>query len=58
MNTYLYADDSPMLLSIQMIADPLQEMLWEFALETAFDSPCLRSCQVYCGQKKIGRAHV
>ena len=46
MSTYLYADDTPMLLSIQMVADPLGEMLWNFTLETGGDSPCLRSCQV------------
>ena len=53
MSTYLYADDTPMLLSIQMVADPLGEMLWNFTLETGGDSPCLRSCQVYCGQTAL-----
>lgn len=39
-----------MLLSIRMIADPLEELLWDFTLEEAGDSPCLRCWQVYCGQ--------
>ena len=53
MNTYLFAEDTPMLLSIQMVADPLEELLWNFTLETADDTPCLRGCQVYCGQTSL-----
>ena len=45
--------DSSMMLSIQMIADPLEEMLWDFTLETAGDSPTLRCCQVFCGQATL-----
>ena len=53
MNTNFNADEGPMLLSIQMVADPLDEMLWDFTLETAGDAPCLRGCQVYCGQSAL-----
>lgn len=53
MNTNLNPAEGAMLLSIQMIADPLDELLWEFTLETAGDAPCLRCCQVYCGQTNL-----
>lgn len=46
-------NDFSMLLSIQMVADPLEEMLWEFTSETAGDTACLRGCQVYCGQSAL-----
>ena len=42
-----------MLLSIQMIADPLDELFWDFTLEAAGDTPCLRCWQVYCGQTEL-----
>ena len=42
-----------MLLSIQMIADPLDELFWDFTLEVTQDSPCLRCWQVYCGQTEL-----
>lgn len=42
-----------MLLNIQMIADPLSEMLWNFALETTDDSTVLRCCQIFCGQSPL-----
>lgn len=53
MNTNLNPAEGAMLLSMRMIADPLEEMLWDFTLETAGDTPCLRCCQVYCGQKDL-----
>mgnify|MGYP002521500339 CR=1 FL=1 len=53
MNTNLNTDDGSMLLSIQMVADPLDEMLWDFTLEAAGDTPCLRCCQIYCGQTAL-----
>ena len=53
MNTNLNPAEDAMLLSMRMIADPLEEMLWDFTLETAGDTPCLRCCQVYCGQKDL-----
>ena len=50
MNTNLNPAEGAMLLSMRMLADPLEEMLWDFTLEAAGDVPCLRCCQVYCGQ--------
>lgn len=42
-----------MLLSMQMIADPMNELLWDFSLITPGDSPSLRCCQVYWGQTAL-----
>ena len=42
-----------MLLSIQMIADPMDELFWEFGLYTKGDRPCLRSCLLYYGQTSL-----
>ena len=53
MNANLNILEDGMPLSIQMIADPLDELLWDFTLETSGDSPSLRSCQVYCGQSAL-----
>lgn len=53
MDTNFGTKNAAMLLSIQMVADPLDEMLWDFTLETAGDTPCLRCCQVYCGQNAL-----
>ena len=53
MDTNFGTENTAMLLSIQMVADPLDEMLWDFTLETAGDTPCLRGCQVYCGQSAL-----
>ena len=50
MNTNQNNSTGAMLLSVQMIADSLDELFWDFTLETAGDTPCLRCCQVYCGQ--------
>ena len=38
MNTNLNPAEDTMLLSMRMIADPLEEMLWDFTLETAGDT--------------------
>lgn len=53
MNSGFLTSESCMLLSMQMIADPLDEMLWDFSLETAGDCPALRCCQIYCGQTAL-----
>ena len=50
MNTSRIKTEDCMLLSIQMIVDALDELFWDFTAETAGDVPCLRCCQVYCGQ--------
>lgn len=42
-----------MLLSIQMIADPLEEQLWDFSLQVVDDAPTLRCCQFFCGQPSL-----
>ena len=46
MNTNLNPAEGAMLLSMRMLADPLEEMLWDFTLEAAGDVACLRCCQV------------
>ena len=53
MSTELTSPESGMLLSMQMVADPLAELLWDFTLETTGDCPSLRCCQVYCGQTSL-----
>lgn len=55
MNTNWNPAEDTILLSMQMIADPLDELFWDFTLETAGDGPCLRCCQVYCGQTDLGK---
>ena len=50
MNTNQNNSTGAMLLSVQMIADSLDELVWNFTPETKGDTPCLRCCQVYCGQ--------
>ena len=50
MSTVSNTENPCMLLNIQMIADPLEEKLWEFDLEITGDSPALRSCQIFCAQ--------
>ncbi len=53
MNTNQNNSTGAMLLSVQMIADSLDELFWNFTLETKGDTPCLRCCQVYCGQAEL-----
>ena len=53
MNTSQNASTGSMLLSIQMIADPLDELFGDFTLEAAGDTSCLRCLQVYCGQAEL-----
>ena len=53
MNTSQNPSTGSMLLSIQMIADPLDELFWDFTLETTADTSCLRCLQVYCGQTEL-----
>ena len=53
MKTEWNSTDSCMTLSMQMIADPLEEMLWDFTLQAKGDTPTLRCCQVYCGQTAL-----
>lgn len=53
MNTNFNPSECGMLLSIQMIADPLDELLWDFTAEISGDSPILRCCQIYAGQSTL-----
>ena len=53
MNTNQNNSTGAMLLSVQMIADSLDELFWNFTPETKGDTPCLRCCQVYCGQSGL-----
>lgn len=42
-----------MLLNIQMLVDPMDELIWEFTVHRPEERPCLRSCQLYCGQQEL-----
>ena len=42
-----------MLLNLQMIADSLEELYWEYTLEPGEDRPRFRCCQVYWGQEEL-----
>lgn len=53
MDTQWKPSESDMKLSVQMIAEDLEELLWDFTLETQGDDPILRGCQVYCGQSVL-----
>lgn len=42
-----------MLLNLQMILDPMDELLWEYTSSNPGDTPTLRGCLVYCGQTEL-----
>ena len=46
-------DEYGMLLNLQMIADCLEELSWEYALEPGEDVPRFRCCQVFWGQEEL-----
>lgn len=47
--------DNGMLLSMQMISDALEELLWPHTLGPEAELPRFRSCQIYCGQTVLNR---
>lgn len=39
-----------MLLNLQMLLDPMDELLWNYTAHLPGEAPCFRTCQIYCGQ--------
>ena len=46
--------EESMVLNLQMIADHLEELLWDYRMEAGEDPPRFRCCQVYWGQEQLG----
>lgn len=46
--------EESMMLNLQMIADHLEELLWDYRMEAREDPPRFRCCQVYWGQEQLG----
>lgn len=44
---------APMLLNLQMLADPMEELLWEFSGHLLGQMPHLQGCMLYCGQHPL-----
>lgn len=42
-----------MLLNLQMLLDPMDELLWDYIANRPGETPRYRSCQVYCGQASL-----
>ena len=42
-----------MKLSLQMLTDSMEELLWDFVPALAADRPILRGCSLYCGQTSL-----
>ncbi len=53
MNVNRFSQSGRMLLSIRMLADPLDELFWEYQVQLEGDTPRLRGCQLYCGQSPL-----
>lgn len=47
---------APMLLNLQMIADPMDELLWDYTAHSSGETPCFRGCQIYCGQPTLSQS--
>ena len=45
--------EESMVLNLQMIADHLEELLWDYRMEAGEDPPRFRCCQVYWGQEEL-----
>ena len=45
--------DNTMLLSLQMILDPMDDLLWTYDAQLNGDIAAFRSCLIYCGQSKL-----
>ena len=45
--------DNTMLLSLQMILDPMDDLLWTYNAQLNGDIAAFRSCLIYCGQSKL-----
>lgn len=45
--------EQSMLLNLQMIADQLEELPWEYQMAAQDDAPRFRCCQVYWGQEEL-----
>ena len=50
--------EESMVLNLQMIADHLDELLWEHRMEAREDVPRFRCCQVYWGQEQLEESAV
>ena len=49
------AADKGMLLSMQMISDALEELLWPHTLGDHAEIPRFRSCRIYCNQSQLSQ---
>lgn len=47
------AYDNGIRLNLQMIADPMDEMVWEFTMHRGREMPTLRGCLLYFGQTQL-----
>ena len=45
--------DDTMLLNLQMILDPMDDLLWEYHARLDGDTAIFRSCLIFCGQSKL-----
>lgn len=45
--------DNAMLLNLQMLTDPMDELIWDFTVHRASEKPSLRNCQLYFGQESL-----
>ena len=46
-------NDGLMLLNLQMLLDPMDELLWNYTAHLPEEPPRFRSCQIYCGQTEL-----
>ena len=45
----------PMLLNLQMLADPMEDLLWDFSGHLFDQKPSLQGCMLYCGQPSLAK---
>lgn len=48
-----YKQNEIMLLNLQMLLDPMDELLWNYEACQPGEAPRFRSCQIYCGQPAL-----
>lgn len=46
-------NDGLMLLNLQMLLDPMDDLLWNHTAHLPEEPPRFRSCQIYCGQTEL-----